>query len=493
MNPFRSVGALLATALALVVAVALGVAWIVIVPTLERNLTDAKIDQQARRAAAVASHFPVFSFDHPEAAGPQEIQNWAAENAALVNARVVVYAVQRAGNRTTLRVRGDSEDVSIDVADDLLAARAARFGRTTAGVVARDGVRYAEVAVPIRETNAAVLFVSPLEDTVASVRQVKRRLLVAGAAALGIAILLGFGAASLFARRLRRLERAADRIAGGRLDEPVVDSGRDEIGQLADAFERMRVQLARLEHARREFIANASHELRTPLFSLGGFLELIASDEVDEATRREFMGTMQEQVERLQRLATDLLDLSRLDAGQLSLELEPVDVARVADELAEEFAAVALSSEHPIEVAPADGAVEALADETRTLRIGRALLDNAIRHTPGGTPIRLSASRVDGRAVLSIEDAGPGIPPDQAAHVFERFHRAEGGHASGSGLGLAIARELAGAMGGRVALESAAGRTVFALELPVADAPFPRENGPRERRPQKSGTTRQPG
>jgi signal transduction histidine kinase len=349
-------------------------------------------------------------------------------------------------------------------------------------------VRYAQVAVPIPKTNAVVLFVSPLEDTVASVRQVKRRLLVAGAVALGIAVLLGFGAASLFARRIRRLERAADRIAGGRLDEPVVDRGRDEIGQLADAFERMRAQLARLEHARREFIANASHELRTPLFSLGGFLELIASEDVDEATRREFIGTMQEQVERLQRLATDLLDLSKLDAGQLSLELEPVDVARVAEELAEEFAAVALSTDHPIEVASADGAVEALADETRTLRIGRALLDNAIRHTPGGTPIKLSAGRVDGRAVLSVEDAGPGIPPDQARQVFERFHRAEGGHASGSGLGLAIARELADAMGGRVGLESVAGRTTFVLELPAADAPFPRENVPREK-----GVVRQPG
>jgi len=477
MNPFRSVGSLLAAALALVVAIALGVVWIVVVPTLERNLTNAKIDQQARRATAVAKRFPVFSFEHPEAAGPKEIQNWAAENAALVNTRVVVYAVQRRGDSPLLRVRGDSEDLSIDVADDPTATRAARFGRTTSAVATRDGVRYAQVAVPIRKTNAVVLFASPLEDTVASVRQVKRRLLVAGALALGIAVLLGFGAASLFARRIRRLERAADRIAGGRLDDPVVDGGRDEIGQLAEAFERMRTQLARLDHARREFIANASHELRTPLFSLGGFLELIASEDVDEETRREFMSTMQEQIQRLERLATDLLDLSRLDAGQLSLDVEPVDMARVAEELAEEFAAVALSSEHPIEVAAADGAVEALADETRTLRIGRALLDNAIRHTPEGTAIRLSAGRVNGRAVLSVEDAGPGIPPEQARHVFERFHRGDGGHASGSGLGLAIARELAGAMGGRVALQSRAGRTVFALELPSADAPFPRENG----------------
>ena len=467
MNPFRSVGSRLAAALALLVALALGVAWIVVVPTLEHNLTQAKLDQQSRRAVAVAKKFPLVSFE----ADPKAVRDWAAENAALVNARIVVYAVEGAGAEQQLRVRADSGE-DIDLASDPLAARSARFGRATRGVVGQEGGRYAEVAVPIRETNAVVLFSSSLEDTVASVRQVKRRLLVAGALALGIAVLLGYGAASIFARRIRRLERAADRIAGGRLDEPVVDRGSDELGQLADAFERMRTQLVRLDHARREFIANASHELRTPIFSLGGFLELIASEDVDEPTRREFIGTMQEQLERLQKLAADLLDLSRLDAGQLSLELEPVDVARVAEALAEEFAAVALSTDHPIELATAGSAVEALADETRTLRIGRALLDNAIRHTPAGTPIRLSAGRVDGRAMLAVEDAGGGIPPEQARQVFERFQRGEGGHASGSGLGLAIARELAGAMGGRVDLESAAGRTVFTLELPAA---FPRE------------------
>ena len=469
MNPFRSVGSLLAAALVLVVAVALGVAWIVIVPTLEHNLTQAKLDQQSRRAAAAARKFPVFSFQHP-AAGPNVVQDWAAEHSALVNARIVVFAMQPRAAARQLRVRADSgEDiVSPDVTEDALALRAGRFGRTLQGVVALDGGRYAEVAVPIREARAVVLFSSSLEDTLASVRQVKQRLLVAGALALGIAILLGYGAASLFARRIRRLERAADRIAGGRLDEPVVDRGRDELGELADAFERMRTQLARLDDARRQFIANASHELRTPIFSLGGFLELIAGEDVDEATRSEFIGTMQEQLERLQRLATDLLDLSSLDAGQLTLELEPVDVAGVATALADEFAAVALSSDHPIVVETGDGPVEALADETRTLRIGRALLDNAIRHTPGGTPIRLSAEQAGGRAVLRVEDGGPGIPPHQAHQVFERFHRAEGAHASGSGLGLAIARELAHAMGGRVVLESAMGRTVFSLELPSA-------------------------
>ena len=315
-----------------------------------------------------------------------------------------------------------------------------------------------------------MLFASPLEDTVASVRQVKRRLLIAGALALGIAALLGFGAASLFARRIRRLERAADRIAGGRLDEPVADRGRDEIGQLADAFERMRTQLVRLDHARREFIANASHELRTPLFSLGGFLELIASEDVDEETRREFIGTMQEQLERLQRLATDLLDLSRLDAGQLSLELERVDVARVAEELAEEFAAVALSSEHPIEVARGRQA-RSRRSPTRRGRCASAVRCSTMRSgtRPGGRRSGSPRAASTGGRCSAWRTPVPGSRPTRrdTSSSVSTAPKAATHRAAASGL--AIARELAGAMGGRVALESAAGRTVFALELPAAD------------------------
>ena len=129
-------------------------------------------------------------------------------------------------------------------------------------------------------------------------RVVKRRLLYATGVALAIAAILGSAAATLHARRIRRLERAANRIAEGEFDEPVVDLGDDELGELAAAFERMRVQLAQLDTARKEFVANASHELRTPLFSLAGFLELMADEDLDEETRAGFLATTREQVDR---------------------------------------------------------------------------------------------------------------------------------------------------------------------------------------------------
>lgn len=479
MRPFHSVGARLALALAFVVAVALGVAWAVVVPSLERNLIQAKVDQLAGRTPVVSESYPLYFHNDPDA-DPLALDDWAARTSALANARTVVFNVMSKQPELHLSKLADSRQavLSDNIADDAVARATALSGRRSQGTVARNGQRYAEVAFPKPKLGVVVLLSSPLEDTLASVHQVKRRLLVAGGAALGIAFLLGYGGASVFARRIRRLERASDRIAGGHLDVPVQVRGTDEVGQLAEAFERMRRQLVRLDHARREFIANASHELRTPIFSLGGFLELLANEELDEATRREFTGTMQEQVQRLEKLATDLLDLSRLDAGQLRLDVERLDMARVAEALADEFAAVAVAGGHTIELS-ADGVPsEAMGDETRTLQIGRVLVENAIVHTPGGTAVRISVDEEPNRVVLAVEDEGPGIPAEHAAQVFDRFYRLEGAHASGSGLGLAIARELAGAMGGRVELDSRAGRTVFRLALPAAAPVEMREREP---------------
>src|SRR5437773_2784726 len=201
---------------------------------------------------------------------------------------------------------------------------------------------------------AVLLLTDSLQDQLSSVHQVQRRLLLAAGAALVIALLLGYGGAWIFARRIRRLERAAERIAGGHFDEPVRDSGGDELGELAEAFERMRVRLAQLDDARREFVANASHELRTPLFSLAGFLELLDDEDLDEPTKLEFLESMREQVDRLTKLASDLLDLSRLDAGRLTVDREPVDLGGLAADLVEELGPVARASGHELTL---DGAL----------------------------------------------------------------------------------------------------------------------------------------
>jgi signal transduction histidine kinase len=469
MNPFRSVGARLGLGLAVVVAAALLLVDLIVVPSLEQSLIDSKLGQLEKSAPRAAD----FILGTPSATVDEAMQT--AQDAA--NARVVYYTPLSL-EPPKLLVIGDSNSVtSRDVEDDPIALRAFRSGELVSGTVTTRGQRYAEAAYYVLG-GSVVLLRSNLHDTLRSVELVRSRLLIAGLIALTASLLVGYLAASVFARRIRRLERAAERIADGDFGEPVTDPRKDELGQLASTFERMRQRLAQLEHARREFIANASHELRTPLFSLGGFLELMTDEDVDAKTQAEFTATMREQIDRLTKLATDLLDLSRLDAGRLHVEREPIELAGLAQILVEEFRAVARASGHDLAVEAA-GEAAAVGDEERVLQIGRILVENALVHTPAGTAVRLRTARRNGSALLTVEDEGPGIPGEHTAHIFDRFYRIEGSVASGSGLGLAIARELAELMGGTVELHVIPGRTIFALVLPTAtaEAAFSRENG----------------
>jgi signal transduction histidine kinase len=328
-----------------------------------------------------------------------------------------------------------------------------------------------------------VVYSAPLGDVQDNVALIRRQILVAGVIALIVAVAVGYYAASVLARRVKRLEQAAGEVAAGNFSRPIPVDSEDEIGQLAVAFNEMQSRLARLDQARKEFIANASHELRTPIFSLGGFVELLQDEDLDEDTRAEFLATMREQVDRLQKLATDLLDLSRLDAGSLELEREPVSLSALAKQITHEFAAAAARGNVTLEVEEVDyeREPEALCDGQRVAQILRILIDNAGTHTPPGTHIRVrtgtepaTVGNGKGTAFVEVEDDGPGIKRRELAHVFDRFHT---GNAGGSGLGLAIARELANLMYGRLDVRSRPGETVFRLTLPLAGRPTPRAPG----------------
>jgi signal transduction histidine kinase len=461
MRAFRTVGARLSLALLAVVALVLALVYFIVVPSLKSRLIDARLVDLERAARPLADEYK------RNANAPDFFSNAAAST----NARVVLMSVV-SPSPSLLVTPGQSSLPGKKLADftnDPVASRTAQTSRLQRGTVERAEGEYAEVSVPVDDGQGSILLLSaPLHDAIADVDAVQRRMLFAGGLALVVALLIGYTAARIFARRIRRLERAADRIASGRFDEPVTDDGDDELGQLSHAFDRMRIRLAGLDHARREFVANASHELRTPLFSLSGFLELLEDEELDEATRREFLETMAGQVRRLTKLADDLLDLSRLDAGRLHVEAQPLDLGELAGAAVDEFTGVARASEHPLEYAR-DGDTAARGDPQRVLQIVRILLENALVHTPPGTPVEVAVRRADGRAEISVADRGPGINPEDRTELFERFYRGESTKASGSGLGLAIARELAELMGGEIELQSAPGRTVFSLVLPAGE------------------------
>ncbi len=456
MSRLSGVGARLGLALFVVLAGAFALVYAIVVPSLQDRLVSSRVSQVKRAAAGIGRDLP------PD---PFRWQDYVESASTSANARVVVFNV--IGPPVALQLVDDSRGFSSsDVVNDPIATAAAETLEPRSGTAPHDGERFAEAATPVAGGQSVLLVQSPLHDALSTVQLTRNRLLVAGGIALVGALAVGYLGAWLFARRLRKLEAAANRIAAGRFDEPVRDERTDEVGELARAFDRMRERLATLDHARREFVANASHELRTPLFSLGGFLELMRDEDLDDATRLEFLTTMREQVDRLAKLATELLDLSRVDAGELRLERAPVDLGEAAEAVVAEFAGLARAGERPLEIATDDDGVRVLGDEQRVVQIGRALVENALVHTPPGTHVRVTAAA----GALTVEDDGPGIPAEHAERVFERFYRAEGRVASGSGLGLAIARELAEAMGGTLALESTPGRTVFRLELPEETA-----------------------
>jgi signal transduction histidine kinase len=349
-----------------------------------------------------------------------------------------------------------------------LLRRAVRTRRSQSGFDTFRGDDIGVVAQPLLltgEPQRVALYSRDFEEVEETVAFIRSRVLLATILALVIALAGGYLVARRLARRVRRVEAAAAEVARGRFKDPLPVDSDDELGQLTRTFNEMQAQLRQVDVARKEFIATASHELRTPIFSLGGFVELLQDEDLDEETRREFLDTMSGQVARLQKLSVDLLDLSRLDAGSLELDAEPVDLSDLARAVVTEFRPALAEHRTDLTVELPDEGPEARGDRQRVAQIMRILLDNALRHTPEGTDVTVRADRINGAAGLTVADTGPGLSERARSKAFDRFYT--GDAAQGAGLGLAIARELAERMDGRIVLASRPGSTSFRLELPA--------------------------
>jgi signal transduction histidine kinase len=270
---------------------------------------------------------------------------------------------------------------------------------------------------------------------------------------------------------LRSMERAATSMAAGNVGERIEVSSADEVGRLADAFNHMAQELAEVDRQRRELVANVSHELRTPISALRATLENVVDGvvEPDPALLR----TMLAQTERLQRLVTQLLDLSRLESGGTLLHRLPFPVADLLEDVADESSLHSPDIEFRVDVDPPDLAVDG--DPERLHQVFANLTDNAARFTPEGGEVVLVARRRGPEVVLEVLDDGPGIPPEAATRVFERFYRTDEARSTdkgGSGLGLAIARWIVDLHGGRIRAEQRRPRGCrMVVELPVSAPP----------------------
>ena len=447
-----------------IVALALGLVFFLVVPQLRDSLEDQQLDDLERAARATSGQLERAQEQAIPAAKLDELVRAVADAAG---AQVTLLGVQE-GDDVLFYPISDSQAQRLAELPDAGATEAFETRKPVRVLTRFAGVDSAQIARPLPGLRPWIAVYSrSLDDVTETVGLIRRRVLVAGAGALFIALLGGYLIAGRLARRVQRLEGAAEEVAAGRFVAPLPVDSEDELGQLTRAFNEMQAQLERVDRARREFIANASHELRTPIFSLGGFVELLRDEELDVHAREEFLQAVAEQVERLQKLATDLLDLSRLDAGSLDLTSESVDLAALTDSITKEFVPALDAHGSKLAIEVGSDRVEAVCDPDRVAQIMRILLDNALRHTPPGTDVEITAGRDDGHVSIAVADSGPVLEEMTCRHAFDRFFTADG--ASGSGLGLAIAKELAERMDGGITLSSRPGRTVFTLDLPVSE------------------------
>jgi signal transduction histidine kinase len=276
---------------------------------------------------------------------------------------------------------------------------------------------------------------------------------VSAVLALGIVQVLARGMTS----PLREMVAASRAMARGDYSRRVTATSRDEVGELARAFNTMAAELAEIDRLRRDLIANVSHELRTPISALQAVLEnLVDGVEPSDPT---ILRTMLAQVVRLGRLVEQLLDLSRLEAGTVPLDRRAFSVAPVLEQAADECRVAAergIGRDVRLIVAVEPGDLVADGDPERIHQVVANLVENAMRHSPDGSEVSILARRDDGRVRIDVVDQGPGIPEREAERVFERFYRADAARASGdggSGLGLAIARWIVDLHGGSIRAE----------------------------------------
>ena len=454
---------------------AMAIVYVGVVPRLESSL----ISQRAATLETDGNEIAQTVNGPISRAAPVSTIDRAVQDAAdRTNARVTLIGAPGPGGGEPFVKSDSNRSAQIGELRFPAALEAISSGKVETATEKVGSEQYVETAIPLYSRNAengrrvlnnVLVLSSPLNDVEENVSLVRDRILLATVIALIAALLAGYLVARAFGRRVGRLEQTARRVAAGDFSARFVVDSEDELGRLAAALDEMQGQLAELESARRRFIATASHELRTPIFSLGGFVELLEDEDLDEETRERFLAQLREGVDRLGKLATDLLDLSRIDAGAVALESRPADIGELAESVAGEFVPALAGHDSRLELRLPAEPVEALCDPERLSQVIRILVDNALNHTAEGTDAVVAVSRQKRKARIAVTDFGPGVPRGEIDRVFEPFYTSDG--TRGAGLGLAIAHELTGRMNGELSVDSRPGRTTFVVELPGAQAP----------------------
>ena len=332
----------------------------------------------------------------------------------------------------------------------------------------------AEVQTALAGTNASAIIVA---RPAASLGQITGdlfpRLVFSGLIGVAAALVLGFALSQSVAAPLRNIARAARSVARGNYRQRVPATGPREVRDLAANFNRMTEEVQRSQQTLRDFLANISHELKTPLTSIRGFSEAMLDGTIDDQVGIERSAKIiSDESNRVLRLVQELLDLSRIESGQVSMQQDDIDLHELFDHVGEVFALRSEESGVGLDVS-LQGKAHIRGDFDRLEQVMNNLLDNAFRHTPNGGQVKVACRDLQpGTLQVTVSDNGPGIAQNDLPHLFERFYRGDNAGSSpkkGYGLGLAISREIVRAHGGEIWATSEPGKgTTFVFTLPTA-------------------------
>ncbi len=321
---------------------------------------------------------------------------------------------------------------------------------------------------------SAIIVARPAASLGEVVADLGPRLLFSGLIGVAAALILGFLLSRSVAAPLHNIARAARSVARGNYRQRVPATGPQEVRELASDFNLMTEEVQQAQQTLRDFLANISHELKTPLTSIRGFSQAMLDGTIDDPKGIERSARIiSDESNRVLRLVQELLDLSRIESGQVSMQQEDVNLNELFDHVGEVFALRSEESGVKLEM-DLDGSSHIRGDFDRLEQVLNNLLDNAFRHSQEGGSVRVASRDAQpGILQVNVSNSGPGINPNDLPHLFERFYRANGsGNSKGYGLGLAISREIVRAHGGEIWATSEPGQgTTFVFTLPTAGRP----------------------
>ncbi len=320
----------------------------------------------------------------------------------------------------------------------------------------------------------ALAYISTVQEIYENLRSMQFKIIIWLSFVAALALLFSLLVTRMFTRPIGELSEGIRRMTGGDLSTRVNVSGNNEFTDLAMAFNSMSEKIEALDKTRSQFVSNASHELKTPLSTMKILIEtLLYQDPIDPAMAKDFMTDVNQEIDRLNRIVSDLLTLVNIDSGGTKLNLADMSISALLGEQVKRL--LPLARENGIEInLSAREDIHVIGDQTKLQQVIYNVIDNAIKYTPRGGEVTITQTRANRRAIIRIADTGIGIPASDLPHIFDRFYRVDKARSratGGTGLGLSIVKQIVQAHGGTINAESVEGKgTTFIIELPIQAA-----------------------